>query len=91
MASFIKGIFTDKDGSPSSKRIVMFILTILFVFVSVVNLYTGKSLSDTLENQLFYLLCWIFSIVFGENITAIFKDGKTSLTNKKDDSNIEQK
>jgi hypothetical protein len=31
MKNFIKGILTDKDGSLSSKRFIMFLLTIAFL------------------------------------------------------------
>lgn len=73
MKEFMKGIFRDKDGSPSSKRVVMFILTLLFCGVSIYNLITGKNLDETLKNQLFYLIVYIFSLVFGENVTGVFR------------------
>lgn len=73
MKDVFKGIFLDKDGSYSSKRIVMFILTALFAVVTAVNLFTGKNLDATLKDQLFYLIVYIFSLVFGENVTNIFK------------------
>lgn len=76
MKQFIKGILTDSDGNPSSKRIVMFLLTFLFIGVSITNLITGKDLEDTLKNQLFYLLCWIFSTVIGEKVVNIFNPKK---------------
>jgi len=83
---FIKEIFTDSDGSPSSKRVVMFILLFLFVGVSIYNLCTGKNLDDTLKNQLFYLLCWIFSTVIGEKVVNIFT---TKPVEKKDEPKVE--
>lgn len=73
MKEFIKDLFSDKDGSASSKRLVLFILTFLFVGVSIYNIGTGKNLDETLKNQLFYLLVYVISVVFGENITAAFK------------------
>jgi uncharacterized membrane protein len=73
MKEFIKGVFTDKDGGYSSKRIVLFLLTVVFVFISLVNLFTGKNLDETLKNQLFYLLVYTISVVFGENVTGLFK------------------
>jgi hypothetical protein len=73
MKNFIKGILTDKDGSLSSKRVVMFLLTIAFLVVSFINLWFGKNLDETLKNQLFYLLVYVISTVFGENITGLFK------------------
>jgi hypothetical protein len=73
MKNFIKGILTDKDGSLSSKRLIMFLLTLAFLIVSFINLWTGKNLDETLKNQLFYLLVYVISTVFGENITGLFK------------------
>jgi hypothetical protein len=73
MKEFLSGIFTDKDGSFSSKRTVLFIFTLLFVAVSVINVCTGKNLDATLKDQLFYLLVYVISVVFGENITGLFK------------------
>lgn len=73
MNQFIKGIFTDKDGSPSSKRIILFLLTCTFLICVFVNLFMGKSLSSTLSEQLFYLVIYALASVFGENITKMFK------------------
>jgi hypothetical protein len=73
MKDFIKSLFSDKDGSVSSKRLVMFVLTFLFVGVTIYNITTGKNLDETLKNQLFYLLVYVISVVFGENVTGMFK------------------
>lgn len=73
MKAFIKGIFTDKDGQFSSKRVFLMLMTVLFVFISVFNLFTGKNLDETLKNQLFYLIVYALSVVFGENVTGAFK------------------
>jgi hypothetical protein len=73
MNKFLKGIFEDKDGSPSSKRIILFLFVVVFVFICIVNLFTGKSLSQTLTEQLFYLVIYTLAAVFGENITDLFK------------------
>lgn len=73
MKPFIKSLFSDKDGIVSSKRLVMFIFTLLFVVITLINIFSGKNLDETLKNQLFYLLVYCISVVFGENITTIFK------------------
>lgn len=70
--NFLKAIFTDKDGSPSSKRIILFLLVSTFIVVIFVNLLMGKSLSSTLADQLFYLVIYALATVFGENITSIW-------------------
>lgn len=77
MKKFIKEILTDTNGSASSKRVVMFILLFLFVGISIYNLTSGKNLDETLKNQLFYLLCWIFTTVIGEKVVDMFAAKKT--------------
>ena len=73
MKEFIKSLFSDKDGSISSKRFVMFLLVLSYVTIIFVNLFTGKSLKDTIEEQLFYLIIYVLATVFGEGIAEIFK------------------
>jgi hypothetical protein len=80
MKQFIRGILTDSDGNPSSKRVVMFLLTFLFIGVSIANVAAGKDLEETLKSQLFYLLCWMFSVVFGEKVVNIFKSTPSKKT-----------
>lgn len=78
--NFIKGIFTDKDGSPSSKRIVLFLFVLAFIFICMVNLFTGKALNTVLTEQFYYLVVYSLSLVFGENITNLFKKKDTTET-----------
>lgn len=73
MKAFIRSLFSDKDGSVSSKRAVMFTLVLTFLIIVFVNLITGKSIKDVLQDQLFYLVIYSLASVFGENITQIFK------------------
>jgi hypothetical protein len=73
MKEFIKSLFSDKDGSISSKRFVMFTLVLSFVVIIFVNLFTGKALKATLEDQLFYLVIYVLISIFGENMAEIFK------------------
>lgn len=70
--NFIKEMLSGSDGVVSSKRTIMFIFTLLFVGISIANFITGKNLDATLKDQLFYLLIWIISMVFGEQLPAIF-------------------
>lgn len=43
-------------GEQSSKRLFTFILVILFVIVLISNLFFGKELKPTLEDNLLYLI-----------------------------------
>lgn len=72
MIRFIKQMLSGKDGVISSKRTVMFIFTLLFVGLTIANFVTGKNFDSTLKDQLFYLLVWCLSMVFGEQIADIF-------------------
>jgi hypothetical protein len=69
----MKQVITDINGSLSSKRVVMFILLAMFIAHCITNLTTGKALSQTLGDQLFYMLIWVSGTVFGEQVTNLFK------------------
>ena len=69
----MKSILTDINGSLSSKRLVMFILLAMFIAHCITNLTTGKALSPTIGDQLFYMLIWVSGTVFGEQVTNLFK------------------
>jgi hypothetical protein len=69
----MKQVITDINGSLSSKRVVMFILLAMFIAHCITNLITGKALSQTLGDQLFYMLIWVSGTVFGEQVTNLFK------------------
>jgi hypothetical protein len=73
MKQFIKGVLTDSDGKPSAKRVSLFLFVFTFITIDFLNLLMGKNLDETLKNQLFYLLVYVISTVFGENITGLFK------------------
>jgi hypothetical protein len=69
----MKQVITDINGSLSSKRVVMFILLAMFIVHCITNLTTGKALSSTIGDQLFYMLIWVSGTVFGEQVTNLFK------------------
>ena len=69
----MKTILSDVNGSLSSKRLVMFILLAMFIAHCITNLTTGKALSPTIGDQLFYMLIWVSGTVFGEQVTNLFK------------------
>ena len=69
----MKQVLIDINGSLSSKRVVMFILLAMFIAHCITNLTTGKALSPTIGDQLFYMLIWVSGTVFGEQVTNLFK------------------
>jgi hypothetical protein len=52
--------FTGVDGEKSSKRLFLFILIICFATYFIANLFFGKVLKDSLEDNLFYLIIVMF-------------------------------
>lgn len=80
MKEFIKSLFSDVNGSISSKRTILFALLLTFLLVCIMNLFYGKSLSATLHDQLFYLIIYALAAVFGEPaINAVMKPKSTAL------------
>lgn len=67
-----------EDGIPSAKRVALFILLFLFIFVVIFNLFTGKRPDETLQSQLYYLLTTVFGLVFGSNIVTAIQKIKTT-------------
>jgi hypothetical protein len=66
-------MLTGEAGRVSSKRGVMVWLLLLFTFVCVYNVVTGKVLNEVYANQLFELLVITIVTVFGEKwLTAWF-------------------
>lgn len=58
--------FIGTGGGKSSKRLFLFILIILFCVYFFANLFAGKVLKDSLEENLFYLIIVMFVGVAGE-------------------------
>lgn len=70
-----------EDGIPSSKRVVLFILLLTFIFIVLYNIFTGKKPDDTLQSQLYYMLTTVVGLVFGSNIVNAIKDVKIKQSN----------
>lgn len=66
MKEFIKSLFTGVNGSISTKRFTLFALLFTFLTVCFVNLFYGKMLFATIQEQLFYLIIYALAAVFGE-------------------------
>lgn len=71
LRTFIMAMLSGERG-PSSKRGVMVWLLLLFTFIIIVNLFTGKQPVAMYSEQLFELLLVAMGIVFGEKfVTAL--------------------
>lgn len=60
------------DGEQSSKRLLTFMLVILFCMTIVSNLYWGFQLKETLEDWLAYLIIITFFDVAAEGWKEVF-------------------
>ena len=69
--SFIISMLSGERG-PSSKRGVMMWLLLMFTFVVIVNLFTGKQPDPMFSKQLHELLLVAMGIVFGEKFITTF-------------------
>lgn len=65
--SFLKEALCE-NGAPSSKRLFLFITLTLFIFIDLVNLFTGKKPADVYDQNLFYMVQVGIGVVFGSNI-----------------------
>lgn len=72
--NWLKDTLSDGDGRMSSKRLMSFILVILFAVYFFVNLFTGKFLKTSLEDNLFYLLIIMYVGVTAEGWIPKKKD-----------------
>lgn len=71
MIKFIRQML-GSNGEISSKRCMMIFFSTLFAYALLSNHITGKEVDDTMKWQLFGLLIWIMSLVFGEKLPEIF-------------------
>lgn len=63
------------DGEQSSKRLFSFILVLLYVILFFANLFWGKALKASVEDNLFYLILVMYAGVSLEGWKkAFFKD-----------------
>lgn len=80
MIKFIKEALSE-SGSPSSKRISFFILLGAFLGECGYNIVTGKSLSPTLTDQLYYAMLLALGTIFGVNVLEKYRDIKVTQSN----------
>lgn len=76
MIRFIRAMLSGTDGEASSKRGIMFLLVITFLFVIIYNQQTGKDIDHDLKDQLYKLIGLIIILVFGEKAIDAWKTVK---------------
>ncbi len=90
MVKFIK-LMLGTNGEISSKRCMMIFFALLFAYALVSNHVTGMLVDDTMKWQLFFLLLWSMSIVFGEKIPEIISAWTGKKTTTTTELKIEEK
>lgn len=64
-----------EEGEQSSKRLFTFILVVLFTVYFFSNLYWGKVLHESLADNLFYLIGFMYGgVLFEKMIPYLFKN-----------------
>lgn len=58
--------FLNTNGEQSSKRLFAFILIIVYVTYAIANLFFGKEMKTSLEDNLFYLILAFYAGITGE-------------------------
>jgi len=76
MKQFLKDVLSE-NGQPSSKRWAFFTILYVFVGICIYNIITGKTLSPTLQDQLYYMLLALLGSVVGSNVLDTVKNIKT--------------
>jgi hypothetical protein len=86
MKEFFKGVFTDIDGMPSSKRVFGFIVLLAFILNYSFSLFTGKKADEQLSEMMFYLVSMFLLATTSEKFT---KRSKSIVVEEKKDEKPE--
>lgn len=75
MKTFL-GQALSEGENPSSKRVICFLLLLLFSTIALVNLFTQKAVTSEIQSQLYYLLSMNILAILGGNAIDAWKDTK---------------
>jgi hypothetical protein len=75
---YIKGILSDSDGSPSSKRAILILCTILMATGYIANLFWKYTVEEFMFNSIMYI------VIGGMGITGAEKFAPKAPTTKSD-------
>jgi len=67
IVSYIKGIMEDPNGSPSSKRLVVLLCTVLMATAFIANLFWKFTVEEFMFNAIMYI------VIGGMGITGVEK------------------
>ena len=79
---FIMAMLSGERG-PSSKRGVMLLLLLLFMFLVLFDTFTGKHPQELYSDQVFELLLVSLGVVFGEKFITAFTVTRTQKSTTK--------
>jgi len=67
IVSYIKGIMADPNGSPSSKRLIILLCTVLMATAFIANLFWKFTVEEFMFNAIMYI------VIGGMGITGVEK------------------
>jgi hypothetical protein len=79
MKNFFSQMLTGQNGI-SSKRSVMVFFVLLFSFMSVYNMITGKAPNELYQEQVFEILIIAICTVFGERVVVSLSNMRKTKT-----------
>lgn len=77
--NFLKGMFCDKNGTPSSKRMMTFLAFLMFIQAVELNLYRGKILDKELLDYILLMVGAGMGLTTVENL-GMKKDSSSTTT-----------
>ena len=82
--SFFAQLVSGADQQVSSKRMSFLFFVLLFAFVLLYNLFTGKQPAEIFSNQLFELVIFSMLAVFGDKFMDLYLmlKGQKTTTNQ---------
>lgn len=67
VASYLHGLISDSDGSPSTKRLIIILCTILMATAYIANLFWKYTVEEFMFNSIMYV------VIGGMGITGVEK------------------
>jgi hypothetical protein len=84
--NWFKEMMAGPSGEVSSKRGIMFMLVLVFLFCVIYNQQTGKNIDPDLKDQLYKLIGLTIILVFGDRAISAWETVKGKVVDKKESS-----
>jgi hypothetical protein len=86
--NWFKELMAGPSGEASSKRGIMFLLVLTFLFCVVYNQQTGKNIDPDLKDQLYKLIGLTIILVFGDRAIRAWETVKGKALIDKNESTV---